>query len=98
MERTYIVKTTKYGKNWKRIGEGLDFLEDNKIYRLDFYADGLIKAIRAKIAFKRNKRFKFQTYNEYFERNAILMTQGLIYGLCSIPCNTTLFDIELLGN
>lgn len=36
--------------------------------------------------------------NEYFERNALLMMQGLIYGLCSIPCDTTLFDIELTGN
>ena len=62
MAREYIVKTTKYGKDWKKIGEGLDFLEDNKKYRLEFHADGLIKAIRAKIAFKRNKRFSYYTY------------------------------------
>ena len=62
MAKTYIVKTTKYGRDWKKIGEGIDFLEDDKLYRLEFYANGLIMAIRAKIAFKRNKRFKYYTY------------------------------------
>ena len=62
MAGEYIVKTTKYGKDWKKIGEGLDFLEDDKVYRLEFHADGLIKAIRAKIAFKRNEKFKYYTY------------------------------------
>lgn len=59
MAKDYIVKATKYGKDWKKIGEGIDFLEDNKLYRLEFHADGLIKYIRAKIAFKRNKRFRY---------------------------------------
>ena len=62
MRREYIVKATKYGKDWKKIGEGVDFLEDNKLYRLEFHADVLIQAIRAKISFKRNKRFKYYTY------------------------------------
>ena len=62
MRREYIVKTTKYGRDWKKIGEGVNFLEDNKLYRLEFHANGLIQAIRAKIAFKRNKRFKYYTY------------------------------------
>ena len=62
MARKYIVKATKYGRDWKKIGEGLDFLEDNKKYRLEFHADGLIQAIRAKIAFEQNKRFKYYTY------------------------------------
>lgn len=62
MARQYIVKTIKYGRDWKKIGEGIDFLEDNKKYRLEFYAEGLIQAIRAKIAFKQNKRFKYYTY------------------------------------
>ena len=62
MARTYIVKTTKYGKDWKKIGEGVDFLEDNKKYRLEFHAYGLIQAIRVKIAFIQNKRFKYYTY------------------------------------
>lgn len=48
MARKYIVKATKYGRDWKKIGEGIDFLEDNKLYRLEFHADGLIQAIRAK--------------------------------------------------
>lgn len=62
MARKYIVKATKYGRDWKKIGEGIDFLEDNKLYRLEFHADGLIQAIRAKKAFEQNKRFKYFTY------------------------------------
>lgn len=62
MTREYIVKVTKYGRDWKKIGEGLEFLEDNKKYRLEFHAYGLIQAIRAKIAFIQNKRFKYYTY------------------------------------
>ena len=62
MRREYIVKATKYGRDWKKIGEGVDFLEDNKLYRLEFHADGLIQAIRAKIAFIQNKRFKYYIY------------------------------------
>ena len=54
MAKDYIVKTTKYGKDWKKIGEGIDFLEDDKLYRLEFHARGLIQYIRAKRAFKRN--------------------------------------------
>lgn len=30
MAKEYIVKATKYGRDWKKIGEGIDFLEDNK--------------------------------------------------------------------
>lgn len=62
MVKDYIVKTTKYGKDWKKIGEGIDFLEDDKLYRLEFHARGLIQYIRAKRAFKRNKKFKIYTY------------------------------------
>lgn len=62
MRNIYIVKTTKYGRDWKKIGEGIDFLEDDKLYRLEFYATGLIQYIRAKWMFKRNKRFEFYPY------------------------------------
>lgn len=62
MRNIYIVKTTKYGRDWKKIGEGIDFLEDDKLYRLEFHATGLFQYIRAKKAFKRNKRFKYYTY------------------------------------
>ena len=30
MVREFIVKETKYGRDWKKIGEGIDFLDDNK--------------------------------------------------------------------
>lgn len=62
MAKDYIVKTTKYGKDWKKIGEGIDFLEDDKLYRLEFHARGLIQYTRAKRAFKRNEKFKIYTY------------------------------------
>ena len=62
MRREYIVKATKYGKDWKKIGEGVDFLEDNKKYRLEFHTYGLIQAIRVKISFIQNRRFKYYTY------------------------------------
>ena len=62
MAKDYIVKTTKYGRDWKKSGEGIDFLEDGKLYRLEFHARGLIQYIRAKRAFKRNEKFKFYTY------------------------------------
>ncbi len=58
----FVVKTTKCGRDWKKIGKGVDFLEDEKLYRLEFHARGLIQYIRAKRAFKRNERFKFYTY------------------------------------
>lgn len=62
MKKIYIVKTTKYGRDWKKIGEGVEFLEDDKLYRMEFHAKGLIQYIRIKRAFKRNKRFKYYTY------------------------------------
>lgn len=62
MAKDYIVKTTKYGRDWKKIGEGIDFLEDDKLYRLEFHARGLIQYILAKRAFKRNEKFKIYTY------------------------------------
>ena len=62
MKREYIVRATKRGRNWKKISEGLEFLEDDKLYRMEFHADGLVQAIRAKIAFIQNKRFKYYPY------------------------------------
>lgn len=44
------------------ISTGTEFLDDDKFYRLEFHAKGLIQAIRVKIAFKRNKKFKYYTY------------------------------------
>lgn len=62
MAREYIVKSTKYGRDWKKIGEGIEFLEDNKKYRLEFHANSLIQAIRVKISFIRNDSFRYYTY------------------------------------
>ena len=57
MAKQWIVKTTKYGRDWKKIGEGVDFLEDDKLYRMEFHAKGLIQYLLAKRLFKRNARF-----------------------------------------
>lgn len=62
MAKEYIVKAVKQGKDWKKISTGMEFLDDNKFYRLEFHAKGLIQAIRAKIAFKQNKKFRYYTY------------------------------------
>ena len=62
--KKYIVKATKQGKDWKKISTGMEFLDDNKFYRLEFHAKGLIQSIRVKNAFIRNKKFKYYTYKE----------------------------------
>lgn len=62
MKTKYIVKATKSGKDWKKISTGLEFIDDDKFYRLEFHAKSLIQALRAKIAFAQNKKFKFYTY------------------------------------
>lgn len=48
----------------KKIGKGIDFMEDDKVYQLIFHADGLIQAIRAKRAFKKNKSFHILSRKE----------------------------------
>lgn len=64
MRAEYTVKATKYGRDWKKIGKGIDFMEDDKVYQLIFHADGLIQAIRAKRAFKKNKSFHILSRKE----------------------------------
>ena len=62
MAKDYVVKTTKYGRDWKKIGEGIDFLEDDKLYQLELHVHGFIQYIRAKRSLKRNTKFKFYIY------------------------------------
>ena len=64
MKRYYIVETTKRGRDWKKIGKGIDFLEDDKLYKLEFYAKDFVTFLRAKRAFKRNRPFIFTNYEE----------------------------------
>lgn len=35
---------------------------------------------------------------EYLEQIRIAMMQGLLYGMCSIPCDTEMWDVEITGN
>lgn len=58
MKKTWKVRATKYGRDWKKIGTGIDELDDDKVYTFIFYADSLIKAIKVKWAFKHNKTFR----------------------------------------
>lgn len=50
------------------------------------------------------KRYYFLLNREYFkgfehlELTNIAMIQGLLYGMCSIPCNTEMWDVEIVGN
>lgn len=62
MAKEYIVKAVKQGKDWKKISTGLEFFDDNKFYRIEFHAKGLIQAIRVKKAFIQNKKFTYYTY------------------------------------
>lgn len=36
--------------------------------------------------------------NESFELYTIGIIQGLLYGMCSIPCSTTMWDCERFNN
>ena len=36
--------------------------------------------------------------NESFELYTIGIIQGLLYGMCPIPCNTTMWDCERFNN
>lgn len=56
------VKCTRTGREWKTIGKGLEHLDDNKVYRLEFHADTVIKAIRVWVQLKRKKPF-IMTYS-----------------------------------
>lgn len=47
MKRKYILKCTKTGKEWKKISSGMDFLDDNKKYRLEWELDSLKNYLRA---------------------------------------------------
>lgn len=53
--KKYIVKVTKSGREWKSFNEGMDFLDDNKLYRLEWELDSFWKLVRGYwgIAFKR---------------------------------------------
>lgn len=45
--RKYILKCTKTGKEWKEFTSGADFLEDEKIYRIEWELDSFINYLRA---------------------------------------------------
>lgn len=50
--------------------------------------------------FKRFHVFMERNYfpNDSFELYVIGIIQGLLYGMCAIPCNTTMWDCERFNN
>ena len=37
MKKTYTVVFTKTGKEWKSFNDGMDMLDDNKLYRFEWH-------------------------------------------------------------
>lgn len=44
--KKYIIKCTKRGKEWKKFTTGADFLEDDKLYRIEWELDSFISWLR----------------------------------------------------
>lgn len=55
MKKTYTVKATKTGKEWKSFNDGMDMLDDNKTYRMEWKLEGLWNAIRGWWSIKRKR-------------------------------------------
>ena len=47
MSKKYTLKCTKTGNEWKKITSGMDFLNDNKKYRLEWELDSFVSYVRA---------------------------------------------------
>lgn len=61
MSKIYTVERTKYGRDWKKLGEGIDSLklEDDELYTLWFKTEGFIRYVLVKIFWGR-VRFKLR--------------------------------------
>ena len=44
--KKYILKCTKTGKEWKSFSKGMEFLDDNKKYRIEWELTGFWNYIR----------------------------------------------------
>lgn len=55
MKKTYTVVATKTGKEWKSFNDGMDMLDDNKTYRMEWKLEGLWNAIRGWWSIKRKR-------------------------------------------
>lgn len=58
--RTYVIKFTKPGKEWKKQVQGTEFLNDATRYCLEFHADGLFQAIKTWWRVFTKKQFTFE--------------------------------------
>lgn len=58
--KQYTVRVTKTGREWKSFNTGMDFLDDDKLYRLEWKLEGLWNLFRGYwgIAFKLPHRFE----------------------------------------
>lgn len=64
MKKTYIVTFTKTGKEWKSFNDGMDMLDDNKYYRMEWQLTGLWNAIRGWWSIRRKQHGIMYTKRE----------------------------------
>lgn len=64
MRKTYTVKATKTGREWKNCTAGLDMLDDNTMYCMTVNIDGFWNAVRMWWNFKRNRHGTFTKESE----------------------------------
>lgn len=64
MKKTYKIVATKTGKEWKSFNDGVDFLKDDKLYRMEWELTGLRNAIRGWWSIKRKHQGTFYTKRE----------------------------------
>lgn len=55
MKKTYTVVATKTGKEWKSFNDGMDMLDDNKTYRMEWKLEGLWNTILGWWSIKRKR-------------------------------------------
>lgn len=55
MKKTYTIVFTKTGREWKSFNEGMDELDDNKLYRMEWKLEGLWNAMRGWWSIKRKR-------------------------------------------
>lgn len=64
MKKTYTIVFTKTGKEWKSFNDGMDMLDDNKVYRMEWKLTGLCNAIRGWWSIKRKRHGMMYTKRE----------------------------------
>ena len=62
-KKEYVITCYKYGKEWKSFVEGMDFLDDEKLYKFKWTVTGTLwQVLKAKRDLKHNKRGQFKVH------------------------------------